>query len=508
MEPDRNIFYFFANNFEYQNIYTYGFHAAQGWLVGIAGVLLVLAINMRIAEDFGDVLRGKFDPLSTFYKFLIVAFALALYFGFCHLLITFFNTIYGQLVTGDTTKALTNILNKLSNRVSEADWEFKLSDIDESIFTAFGFLAWIVTFGMFVFVNVFMRIAHGLLFSLCIFWGAIVLPLSVTKGFDILKAWRNICLLAIFWPIVDGFFTFIVASIMTEAINAGFPEGLDNLRKLTITDLNFILGIVSIVNLCLIATATGAPFVAQGLSNGTGNVSGLIGSFAAAGISSGIVAAKNVYDSLNKAGSGAMNKTAGKASAFQNSLISSGDSPAPTGQNFNRPKFDTGVDNQSSGDAPTVSDTPNSTHSPSGGETPTSSVDTTTKTANSGGAPAASSETPLTTQSTSGGETPTASGGTTTNSGGSPAASSDTPNSTQSPNESGDRAKTPLNDSGVPAPTGDTPQDNGRKATGASNNMESQIELEQINDTPEQSAPDNGKKQARRGAIINQNRNR
>ena len=108
--------------------------------------------------------------------------------------------------------------------------------------------------------------------------------------------------MALLWPIIDAFFMYLIGntfSIMLEKSSLG----MDDVTTWSMSTLLFYLATFSIINLFLIATTLSAPFVAQGLANGTGNVSGMIASFGGAGVAAGLIASKFVMDKSNSGGS-------------------------------------------------------------------------------------------------------------------------------------------------------------------------------------------------------------
>lgn len=286
-----SLFIIFVEAFNASDIYDIGWMAARSWMIGISGVLIAIAIAIRSTEEHVNLLKGGqsgFIPMAI--NIMIIAFAIGLYFFIASLVIDLFNSIY-SLLSSSPLVQLTTDLDNVWKKLLEKDYKFKISEIGDTIFSAFAFIAYWITHMILVLVTLAMRIAHALLTSFCLFWGAVALPMSITTGLKSLGAFKNIAMMVLIWPIVEGFFMYAIGGSFSTMLNSS-ALNVDSFTTWNMGTFVFYLSVFAIINLLLVAALISAPFVAQGLANNTGNVSGMIGSFAGAGIAAGVVAAK------------------------------------------------------------------------------------------------------------------------------------------------------------------------------------------------------------------------
>ncbi|MCP3671501.1 MAG: hypothetical protein GY814_13940 [Gammaproteobacteria bacterium] len=321
-----DLFAFFIEQFSVDSIYELGWYAARDWMAVVTGVLVAIAIGIRMVEEKVAVIgSGKSNYIKMATSVLLVAVAIALYFTLATLVINFFNTIYGMLANADKMGELTSNLDRMVNVIVEKPWDLSWSDVAESFYAVFAFCTYAVTYGLLIFMIFGMRIAHAILVSFCLFWGMVALPMSITTGLKSLTAWRNICILALIWPLVDAFFLYLVGGAFAIAMSdsGNSLSILEAQDTVSMGMLFYYLAIFSIINLFLAATAFSAPFVAQGMANNSGNVTGMIGSFGAAALGAGAIAGKYMTSGFNKAGAMA-GKPVGKAGGAIAGKVGSG----------------------------------------------------------------------------------------------------------------------------------------------------------------------------------------
>lgn len=297
-----NLFIFFFETFSVEEIYHLGWYAAREWMALISGVLIALAIGIRMVEERVNYFtQGKTDHVKMATNVLLIAIAIGTYFVIASLVIDLFNAIYGMLDSG-TMKYMAEKIDKMTELVFAKEVDIGWSIAYESIYLIASLLSYGLTYAILVFVVFAMRIAHAVLVSFVIFWGAVALPMSITTSLKQLKALGTMAMLALFWPIIDAFLMYLVGGAFLKGLeNDAFT--LDGEGSLTVAMIIFYLVVFSIINIFLVATTVSAPFIAQGVANGSGNVTGLIGSFAGAGISAGVLAGNKVMNGFNKGGS-------------------------------------------------------------------------------------------------------------------------------------------------------------------------------------------------------------
>jgi hypothetical protein len=308
-----NLLRFFVDTFSIDAVYQLGWYAARDWMVVVTGVLVGIAIAIRMSEEriAAFSARGKSDYLKVFTNVVLVAMGIGMYFVVAGVAIDFFNAIYGVMDSG-TMQYMAQEIDKVTQKLFALDLEVGWSIIIESVYIIFSLLAFAVTYCMLIFMTFAMRLAHAMLVSFVIFWGAVALPMSITTGLKQLTPFKTLAILCLIWPIVDAFLMYL--------IGGAFINGLDNANlaidtegSISTSKLLFYLVVFSIINLFLIATTFSAPFIAQGLANGTGNVTGMIGSFGAAGLAAGGIAGSKMMESFNTRGGQAAGKVWGKS---------------------------------------------------------------------------------------------------------------------------------------------------------------------------------------------------
>lgn len=291
----------FVNNFDIQVIYELGWYAAWQWTALISGIVLAIAISIRMVEEKIKMVKGgASEYMNAGTTVLIITVLLAVYFSIAWVLINFFQSLYGVLNTSDAMQQMTSQLDSLLGQLLDKDYAFSWSDIVDSAYAVLATFAYAISFCALIFVIVGMRVAHALLVSFCLFWGSVALPMSVTVGMKQLESWGKLCVLALIWPIVDAFLMYLVSGVFSEMLTRS-GLGLDAITEWNLGHLLFYMGVFSIINVFLIATTVSAPVIAQALASGSGNVSGLVGSFATAGIAAGVVAGNSVLQKVNNA---------------------------------------------------------------------------------------------------------------------------------------------------------------------------------------------------------------
>lgn len=339
-----SLFSLFVDHLDVNSIYELGWYAASQWMALIAGILAALAIGIRVAEEKINIISsGQSRYTELIVTTLLIVCAIALYFTLVDLTIRFFNAIYGALDSSSALVTLTSRLDEILDKVLSKEYSFSWHDLYNSVLAMFATILYAISYGVLVFVIVAMRVAHAILVSFCIFWGAVALPMSIVIGFRQLKAWKTLCLLALIWPIVDAFFVYLVGGSFSLMLD-NTELGLNDVATWSMSMLLFYLGVFAIINGFLIAAVISAPIVAYSLVNGSGNVTGMIRSFGAAGISAGMMAGSAAMGAAGMAMGKATNKQPGQpaqkgsSSAASSATNTSSSSTGSSTQNANHHK--------------------------------------------------------------------------------------------------------------------------------------------------------------------------
>jgi len=389
-----SLFVIFLDGFNVGEIYRLGWHAASQWMVFVTGIITALAIAIRSLEEHINLLSGGQSGYQKMVvNILVITVAIGMYFTLAAFVIDFFNAIYSVLDKGELVK-LTEGLDKTLDKLWKKEHDFKFSEIGDSIISAFAYVGYKLTQMVLVTVTLSMRILHALLVCMCLFWGAVALPMSITTGLKMLTPLRNISILVLIWPILENLFMYLIGGVFTDMLNSSL--NVDNMDTWDMGLLVVFLTAYSVINILLIATLIATPYVAQGLANGSGNVSGMIGSFAGAGIAAGMLAAKALggpAKAAGAAGGGALKSAAQNGPTVGGAIASAakgisnmgkkalGISPSGSDETKSNPspKGAGGLkgNNQSKGGGDSKGNSQSkgspSSNSPGGGEKPTSS---------------------------------------------------------------------------------------------------------------------------------------
>lgn len=302
----------FVNNFKIEDIYEAGWFAAQGFVGLVSGTLVALAVGIRSFEEkINMISTGRSNYLGMFTNVVLIAVAIGAYFTLAWMVIELMNAVYGSLNHTDSVRAMTTQLDEIRTGILDKEYDFALGDIADSLYTVFGAFAYAITFCTLIMLMVFMRIAHAILVSFCLFWGAVALPMSITTGLKQLRGWKTMCLTALFWPIVESFFLYLVTTALSNMLQSG-NLGVEDLETWNMGTLLFYLAVFSIINLLLSSFILSAPLIASGLANGTGGITGMVGSFGAAAIGAGAIAGRSLVDKFNSGGRSAYQSASNK----------------------------------------------------------------------------------------------------------------------------------------------------------------------------------------------------
>lgn len=288
---------FFITNFDIQTIYDAGWKASQGWVAAIGGVIMALSMLIRTVQEMMN--GSKADYPKAVKDFVLYSAVYALFFFFVFLLIAFFNAVYGTVSASNAMQQLGKTLNTVIDFWKRTEFEFGLRDLANGFYGGFAFVTFTISYMILVFVVFALRVAHAILVTLCAFIAAFAIPMAPVNGLPMLKSLKPMVITAIIWPVFDGFFMFLVSSFFVSGLNGAFDTSASSV---SVGEMVFVLFVYSIINIFMAATAIAAAFTAQSVANGTGNITGMLASYAGAGIAAGGIAAKYSKDKANAAG--------------------------------------------------------------------------------------------------------------------------------------------------------------------------------------------------------------
>lgn len=284
---DSNVFAFFFENVSVSSIYEAGWYASVGWLSVISGVLMMIAFSLQSSSELIKSIGGKSDWVGLGKKAFLIAVSISLYFVIAHLVIDFFNAIYSLISRDIYIERLGEKLNEALKILNEKEYNFSWSDIGSAPLVVLVSLLYHFTYLVMMFVILATAIAHALIVSFLLFWGAVALPISISNGLDMLKSYKTMWLTVLIWPIIDGFLAYLISFVFIQAMN----QSISDLGTLSDVDASYrltFLTIYTVIHLFMIASMLIAYKLAQGISNGQGDITSSVNTFAGAGIAAGL----------------------------------------------------------------------------------------------------------------------------------------------------------------------------------------------------------------------------
>lgn len=291
VETVNGLFSLLFKNFHISDIYVVGWDAAQQWMALVTGILVVIAIGIRSVEEQVNLLSGGqsgYQRMVT--NVVLIGVAIGLYFTIVNLVLEFFDAIYYELNNTPVAK-MTQNMDKAIADLWAKDYQFRMSEIIDGFLALFGLMAFWITYMILVCVGLCMHIAHALLTTATVFWGGVALPMSITLGLKQLSSFKVMATLALVWPIIEFFFMYLIGGAFNEMFTRS-DFNIESLDHVSMARLVTYFTVFSVINLVLAATTVSAPFFAYGIASGSGNVTGMIKAFAAAGVGAGLIVAR------------------------------------------------------------------------------------------------------------------------------------------------------------------------------------------------------------------------
>ena len=288
-----SLFHIFFEEFDVDTIFRLGWEAAREWTAMVSATILLIATMIAVLEEkYKGIANDRQNYQGLIARALTITAAVALYHTMAWLVIQFSKSMWSMTSTGlmsEAGRVMDQTLQKLWEK--DKDFDIALSDLGDGILSIFGFLGYWFTYVLHITVSFFMKIAHTLIMSFVLFWGAVALPMSVTIGLRQIQALKTVTLLVIIWPIVENFLFYLVSGVLLDMLGSS-KLNIDNFEAVTTSTTMFYYTIFGIMNFLLSAIVVSAPFIAWGFANNSGNITGAIASFAGAGVAAGMFAGK------------------------------------------------------------------------------------------------------------------------------------------------------------------------------------------------------------------------
>lgn len=300
----------FLKGFSPTYIYDGAYQIALAYLTTLSGVLLVIAIIIRLANSSLDSLDGNGRYAALIKSLLVWGSVLALYFVLAGLVINFFNVLYdwtrenGSI--GQALDQLGQVLTTLDERQAATREDMNtfelLGDLAGNVPRGIAFVMFFISFVLLVFFQLFFQIAQAIGYTAALVFGTIAIPMAVSQKLSLLKGWGVFTATILVWPIVEALFMFLLIGMTSQlGLDAG-GAGTSN------TDAAGVYLVYTIMNLVMMATVIAAPFVTLALINNSGSITGLVtpfvgGAMAAGGAVTKAMLDKTVKPTANAAGS-------------------------------------------------------------------------------------------------------------------------------------------------------------------------------------------------------------
>lgn len=354
-------------------IYQGGIDFSKFIAATITPVILMIALWLRISKTQLETLSGQGRWGVMIKDMAIWLVILGLYFGIADLLTDLFNVIYAHF---QQQGSYSTTMSHFDEALQQIDLDSEGSGFNGLSFVtaplnAVAFVIYYVSFLITGFVTKFLAMGHALAYSFAVAWGLIAIPMSLTSTFKLLRGWGVMLGTILLWPIVHYAAYAFFDPIFVSALGSFSPSDVASVDKAQ------LYSIMTIVNLLTLAITLSSPFVALALASNSGSITGVVAPFAAAAVAAGGAMAKQ---SISRLGSGSRMVGNGLKNEASRILSEGGGSQGASGKI--QPESGSGASKSSAGQGPTIkSESSGATagssksHSASHVSSPTSSVE-------------------------------------------------------------------------------------------------------------------------------------
>lgn len=153
---------------------------------------------------------------------------------------------------------------------------------------AWGF--WYISAIMLITVDIFLRVIHALLYTMCAVSGTIIIPLAALNNKSIVWNWLRISTIVLLWPITLG----VLLRILLQVMNF---DSYDNSSS-KVTNEGSILIFQTILNVIVICLQVSAIRITQEFVTATSDVASMTTPFSGAGIATGAILGSQMKDHI------------------------------------------------------------------------------------------------------------------------------------------------------------------------------------------------------------------
>jgi hypothetical protein len=271
----------FLRDFSPTYIYEAAYQIALAYLTTLSGVLLLIAVLIRLANSSLDSLEGQGRYAALIKSLLIWGTVLALYFVLAGLVIDFFNVLYSWTrhngSIGRALSELGQVLQAIDARQTAAREGMGtldvLGDLAGNIPRGIAFVLFFISFVLLVSVQLFFQVAQAVGYATALVFGTVAIPMAVSQKLSVLKGWGVFTATMLIWPIVESLFMYLLigmtAQIQLDVGSAGASNASAAGVYLMFTVMNAVMTV----------TLIAAPFVTQALVANSGSIAGVVTPF-------------------------------------------------------------------------------------------------------------------------------------------------------------------------------------------------------------------------------------
>jgi hypothetical protein len=271
----------FLREFSPTYIYEGAYQIALAYLTTLSGVLLVIAVLIRLAHSSLESLEGQGRYAALIKSLVIWGTVLALYFVLAGLIIDFFNVLYSWTrhngSIGRALSELGQVLQDIDARQTAAREGMGtlavLGDLAGNLPRGIAFVLFFISFVLLVSVQLFFQIAQAVGYATALVFGTVAIPMAVSQKLSVLKGWGVFTATMLIWPIVESLFMYLLigmtAQIQLDVGSAGASNASAAGVYLMFTVMNAVMTV----------TLIAAPFVTQALVANSGSIAGVVTPF-------------------------------------------------------------------------------------------------------------------------------------------------------------------------------------------------------------------------------------
>ena len=329
----------FLASFSPSYIYEGAYQIATSYLSVLSGVLLLIAVMIRLGNSSLDSLEGQGRYAALLKSLLIWRSVLALYFVLAGLVTELFNVLYNWTRSnGSIGRALSElgvVLNELNLRQTEARETMgtldMLGDLAANIPRGIAFFLFFISFVLLVSIQLFFQIAQAIGYTVALVFGTVAIPMAVSQKLSILRGWGVFTATILSWPIVESLFMYLILGMSAQLGN--------DLTDVSATNASAagIYLIFTVMNIVMTVTIISAPFVTMAIISNSGNFAGLVTPFVGGAMATTAAVTRTLYEKsvaqparLSAAGVGGATSAAGTAAVSKmRSLFGGHPGPSP-----------------------------------------------------------------------------------------------------------------------------------------------------------------------------------